>query len=143
MRPPDTRTAAPAIAALLEYEDAAQRAVPEQPTCEGEVTAPGEARILADHLVQETPRETQGRVAEGEKPPCRLLGVDRAPPLLDELDEPVSRVEPELHGCQPKRTYVRWQGVATPWRLHTETSVMVGGDPGPANPALKPFRTNG
>src|SRR5207248_353476 len=45
-------SAAPAIAALLEYEDAAQRAVPEQPTCEGEVTAPGEALCWGDITVR-------------------------------------------------------------------------------------------
>jgi hypothetical protein len=34
---------------------------------------------------------------EREERPRRLLDRDRATPFLDELDEPVCRVEPKLH----------------------------------------------
>ncbi len=37
-------------------------------------------------------------MAESEQPPRSLLGVDRPAPLLDKLDEPIRRVQPELHG---------------------------------------------
>jgi len=36
-------------------------------------------------------------VRKREERPRRLLDRDRASPLLDELDEPVRRVEPQLH----------------------------------------------
>jgi hypothetical protein len=35
---------------------------------------------------------------QGEEAPCRVLGVDRAPPLFDQLDEPVGRIQSQLHG---------------------------------------------
>src|SRR5207247_1006309 len=53
--------------------------------------------------------KAHGCVADGEEPPGRLLGEDGPSPLLDELHEPVRRIEPELHSRHPKRTYVRWQ----------------------------------
>src|SRR5439155_23296389 len=78
------------------------------------VTAPGEPGILADHLVQQAAGKAHGCVADGEEPPGRLLGEDGPAPLLDELHEPVRRIEPELHSRQPKRTYVRWQDQSRP-----------------------------
>ena len=35
---------------------------------------------------------------EGEEPSGRLLGVDRPAPLFEQLDEPIRRVQSQLHG---------------------------------------------
>jgi monovalent cation:H+ antiporter-2, CPA2 family len=74
------------------------------------VAAPGQAGILSDDLLQQAASEPERGVAKREEPARGLLGEDRPPPLLDELDEPVGRIEPELHQRQNKRTYVRLQG---------------------------------
>ncbi len=61
------------------------------------LAAPDQPGVVADDLVEQAPGEADGSVAEGEEPPSRLLGVDRSPPFLDQLDEPVRRIQPELH----------------------------------------------
>src|SRR5262249_29551209 len=60
--------------------------------------APGEARVVGDHVVEQRPRHPLGQVRESEEGASRLLDRNRTVPLLDELDEPVCRIEPKLHG---------------------------------------------
>ena len=62
------------------------------------VAAPGQPRVLADDLLEQAAGEPDGRVPQGEEAPCRLLGVDRPAPLFDQLDEPVGRIQSQLHG---------------------------------------------
>ena len=71
--------------------------------------APGEPRIAVDDVVEQRPREPRRNVPEREERPRRVLDRHRPAPLLDELDEPVGGVERELHGLDPRRTYVRLQ----------------------------------
>ncbi len=61
------------------------------------VSPPGEPGVLGDDLVEQAPRHSDRRVPKREQPARGLLDVDRPAPLLDELHEPVSRVEPQLH----------------------------------------------
>ena len=62
------------------------------------VPAPCEARVARDDVVQQAPRESGRHVPQRKEPPRRLFGVDRAAPLLDEFDEPIRGVDPQLHG---------------------------------------------
>jgi CPA2 family monovalent cation:H+ antiporter-2 len=61
------------------------------------IAAPGQAVVVTDHLFEQAAGEVDGRVPEGEEPPGRLLRVDRPPPLFDQLDEPIRRVQSQLH----------------------------------------------
>ena len=60
-------------------------------------TAPGEPRVSFDDVVEKLAREADGNVPEREERPRGVLERHRPAPRLDELDEPVSRVEGELH----------------------------------------------
>ena len=62
-----------------------------------EVAAPREPRVGTHRLVEQAPRDPVGKPAEREEPPRRLLGGHRPAALLDELDEPVGRVQAKLH----------------------------------------------
>ncbi len=99
-----------------------QQVVPERTGERHRVAAPGEPRVGVDDLGEQRAREPDGRLAEGEETAGRLLGDDGAPPLLDELHEPVGRIEPELHGtmlgeqvfdCQPEAILAPWRPSAT------------------------------
>ncbi|MDX6387194.1 MAG: hypothetical protein QOD85_996, partial [Gaiellaceae bacterium] len=74
------------------------------------VSTPREAGVSGHHLVEERPRQPHRCVSQRKEPARCLLGVDRAAPLLDELHEPVRRIEAKLHAREPRRTYVRLQG---------------------------------
>ena len=50
-----------------------------------------------------------GRCCEREERARRVLDGNCAAPFLDELDEPVRRIEPKLHAVDGRRTYVRVQ----------------------------------
>ena len=67
------------------------RRTPARPTRRA---APGEPRVAVDD-VRRAARAPgpPGSVAQREQPPRRLLGRQRPAPLLDELDQPVGRVE--------------------------------------------------
>jgi hypothetical protein len=56
------------------------------------ISVPREPRIRLDDVRQKGARQRNGRLPEGEKPPCRLLREHRPALLLDELHEPVGRV---------------------------------------------------
>jgi hypothetical protein len=58
---------------------------------------PGQPRVAVDDLAEEGARERCGRALEREEDARRLLRCDRAVACLHELDEPVRRVERELH----------------------------------------------
>ena len=66
------------------------------------VTAPGKAGIARDDVLEQAPREGHGRVREREERAGRLLGT-RPPPLLHQLDEPVGRIERQLHPSDDTR----------------------------------------
>ena len=59
--------------------------------------APRETRVARDDVVEERPGERRRRAREGEERPRRLLGGDGPAAGLDELHEPVRRVERQLH----------------------------------------------
>ena len=61
------------------------------------VAAPRHPRVLAYDLVQQRARETDRRLPQREQPPGRLVDGDGPAPLLDQLDEPIGRVEAQLH----------------------------------------------
>ena len=65
------------------------------------------AGVAGDDVVEQRRASPAGRGASANSAPRRLLGRRGAAPLLDELDEPVCRIERELHAAQPRRTYVR------------------------------------
>ena len=62
------------------------------------IAPPGQPRVLRDDLFEQASGEPDGRLPQGKEAPCRILGVDRPPPLLDQLDEPVGRIQSQLHG---------------------------------------------
>src|SRR5262249_58235071 len=59
--------------------------------------APGEAAVAFDEVGDERAGEPVGRGPQREHMCSRLGGRDRPPPLLEQLDEPVDRVEGQLH----------------------------------------------
>ena len=61
------------------------------------VSAPREPRVFADDLLEQVARHPDRGVPEREQPACSLLDEDRPTPFLDELDQPVRGVQPELH----------------------------------------------
>jgi hypothetical protein len=61
------------------------------------VPTPGEARILADDVLEQAARHADGGVPEREQPPRGLFDEDRPAPFLDQLDQAVGGVQPELH----------------------------------------------
>ena len=57
------------------------------------VATPRHARVLADDLVEQRAGQADRCVTQGEEPSGGLLGGDRPTAFLDQLDEPVGRVE--------------------------------------------------
>ena len=72
--------------------------------------APGEPRVAGDDVLEQAPRQPFGRVREREEHAGGLLDGNRPAPLLDELHEPVGRIEGELHPEHDTRTCVRSPG---------------------------------
>ena len=62
-----------------------------------EVAAPREPRIGTHRLLEQPPGGPVGKPPEREEPPRCLLGGNGPAALLDELDEPVGRVQAKLH----------------------------------------------
>jgi hypothetical protein len=61
------------------------------------IASPREPGVLADDLLEQVPREPHRRAAEREQAASGLLRVDGPPPLLDQLDEPIGGIQPQLH----------------------------------------------
>ena len=61
------------------------------------VSAPGQASVFADDFLEQAARHPDRGVAEREQPTRSLLDEDGPAPFLDELDQPVRGVQPELH----------------------------------------------
>ena len=61
-------------------------------------SSPGEPRVVADDVVEQRTRHALRHVPECEERARRVLDGNGATPFLDELDQPIRRVEPELHG---------------------------------------------
>ena len=78
------------------------------------VTTPGEADVAFDDVLEQAPGERHGRMREREERAGRLLGGNRPPALLNQLDEPVGRIERQLHPSEHTRTYVRSQSGRMP-----------------------------
>ena len=57
------------------------------------VATPRHARVLADDLVEQRAGQADRCVTQREEPSGGLLGGDRPTAFLDQLDEPVGRVE--------------------------------------------------
>ncbi len=74
-----------------------QQVLAERPREPDRVAVPREPRVGLDDVGQQAASERDRGRAEREQPPGRLLGEHRPAPLLDELHQPVGRVEPELH----------------------------------------------
>jgi hypothetical protein len=60
---------------------------------------PGKPRVLRDDLFEEPARERLGRSDEREEARGSVLGGYQSMALLEELDQPVGGVQPELHGA--------------------------------------------
>ena len=58
------------------------------------IAVPREPRVGLDNIREQRARECDRCLPQRKEPACRLLGDDRPAPLLDELDEPVGRVQP-------------------------------------------------
>ena len=60
-------------------------------------TEPGEPRVALDDVREQRVGERRRRPLERKQRPSGVLGSDRSPPRLDQLDEAVGGVERELH----------------------------------------------
>ena len=99
----------------LEVDDHVRRRLEEKVVAEwlreaDAVAVPGETRVASDDVVEQAARKPGGDVPKREEPPCGLLGIDRTAPLLDELDEPVGGIDPQLHGREPSEHVFDRQG---------------------------------
>jgi len=112
-----------------------------------EVPRPAQARVVLYGLVEQRARKTDRDGApELQDEARRVLGCDRPPPLLDELDEPVGGIEAKLHDSSVIRTGVRvYSGtrrpptsVAVPSRSAAATATAVSGN----WPSTQPVRTS-
>src|SRR4029453_19341950 len=66
--------------------------------CERDATAaPREARVRDDDVVEQRARHPLRQVGESEERAGRPPPRNSPAPPLDELEEPVSRIEPKLH----------------------------------------------
>ena len=73
-----------------------------------QVARPAQPRVGLHRLVEQRPGEPDGNgLPELQDGPCGLVGGNRAPMLLHELDEPVGGIEAQLHPAMLVRTYVR------------------------------------
>jgi hypothetical protein len=122
-----TSTASPANATKRRLEvDDAERRLLEQHTLgvrdleRDAASSPGEPRVVAHDVVEQRTRHPLRDVPEREERARRLLDRNGAAPFLDELDQPIRRVEPELHGrivrermfvCNDKRKAARGGGL--------------------------------
>ena len=98
------RAVARSQAGRLEVEDDVRRAARAADASPGrrgerdEVAAPAQPRVGPDRLVEQRPRQPgRNRAAQLQHLASRLVGRDRAAPILDQLDEPVCGIEAQLH----------------------------------------------
>ncbi len=69
--------------------------------------APDEPGVLLDERPEQRPGDALRGLPDREQMPGGLARQHAPAALLDELDQPVERVERELHSANHMRTYVR------------------------------------